>query len=131
MCYQWIWELRTLYFTYKYQPYLFTYIYIHTYVYVYQPVRASLVAQTVKNLPTMQETQLWSLSQEDSLEKRMATHSSIHAWRIPWTEKPGGYSPWGHRVGHDWATSTLSAYYWCFTSDYQHIHIYINDIIYY
>ena len=45
---------------------------------------ASLVTQTVKNLPAMQKTQV----QEDSLEKRMATHSNILAWRIPWTEKP-------------------------------------------
>ena len=55
-----------------------------------QPFRASLVAQTVKNLPTMQENLLQPLDQEDSLEKRMATHSSVLAWRIPWTEKPGG-----------------------------------------
>ena len=46
-------------------------------------VWASLVAQTVKNLPTMQETQVWSLGQENPLEKGMATHSSIRAWRIP------------------------------------------------
>ena len=49
-----------------------------------------LVAQMVKNLPAMQETWVRSLSQEDLLEKRMATHSSILAWRIPWTEQPGG-----------------------------------------
>ena len=61
----------------------------------------SLVAQTVKHLPTMWETQVLSLGQEDPLEKEMTTHSSILVWRIPWTEEPGGYSPWGHRVGHD------------------------------
>ena len=44
----------------------------------------------------MQEMGFWSLGQEDPLEKEMATHSSILAWRIPWTEEPGGYSPWGH-----------------------------------
>ena len=44
----------------------------------------------VKNLPAIQETQVQSLGQEDTLEKGMATHSSILAWRIPWTEKPGG-----------------------------------------
>ena len=54
------------------------------------PFWASLVAQMVKNLPAMQET----LGQEDPLEKEMATHSSILAWRIPRTEEPGGYSPW-------------------------------------
>ena len=48
------------------------------------------VAQMVKNLPAMQETQVGSLDQEDPLEKEMATHSSILAWRIPWTEEPGG-----------------------------------------
>ena len=49
----------------------------------------------VKNLPAMQETQVGSLSGEDPLEKGMATHSSILAWRNPWTEEPAGYSPWG------------------------------------
>ena len=58
---------------------------------------ASLVAQIVKNLPAMQETQVQSLGWEDPLEKGMATHCSILAWRIPWTEEPGGYSPWGHK----------------------------------
>ena len=48
------------------------------------------VAQMVKNLPTMQDTRVWSLGQEDPLEKGMATHSSILAWRIPWTEEPSG-----------------------------------------
>ena len=49
-----------------------------------------LVAQTVKNLPALQETRVQSLGQEDPLEKRMATHSSVLAWEIPWTEEPGG-----------------------------------------
>ena len=51
---------------------------------------ASLVAQSVKKLPAVQETWVQSLGQEDSLEKEMATHSSILAWRTPWTEEPGG-----------------------------------------
>ena len=51
---------------------------------------ASLVAQTVRNPPAVQETWVWSLGQKDPLEKGMATHSSILAWRIPWTEEPGG-----------------------------------------
>ena len=51
---------------------------------------ASLVAQTVKNLPTMQETWVQTLSWEDPLEKAMATHSCVLAWRIPWTVEPGG-----------------------------------------
>ena len=63
---------------------------------------ASLVAQTVKNLPGMQETQVGSLGWEDPLEKEMATHSSILAWRIPGTGEPGGLLSIGsHRVGHD------------------------------
>ena len=52
----------------------------------------------VKNLPAMQETWVQSLGQEGPLEKRMATHSSILAWRIPWTEEPVGCSPWGLKV---------------------------------
>ena len=51
---------------------------------------ASLVAQRIKRLPAMQETRVQSLGWEDPLEKEMATHSSIPAWRIPWTEEPGG-----------------------------------------
>ena len=63
---------------------------------------ASLVAQIVKNLPAMQETRVQSLDQEDLLEKRMVTHSSILAWRIPWTEEPGGLQSTGlQRVGYD------------------------------
>ena len=58
---------------------------------------ASLVAQMVKNLPTMQEIQVQSLGQEDSLEKGMATQSSILARRIPWTEEPRRLSPWGFK----------------------------------
>ena len=53
-------------------------------------VTISLVAQIETNLPAMQETQIQSLSWEDPLEKGMATHSSILAWKIPWTEEPGG-----------------------------------------
>ena len=60
-----------------------------------EEVRASLVAQSVKNPPAVQETQVWSLSREDPLEKEMATHSSIFAWRTPWTEEPGGLRPMG------------------------------------
>ena len=60
------------------------------------------MAQRVKNLPTVQETQIRSLDQEDPLEREMATHSSILAWRIPWTEEPGGLQSLGsQRVGHD------------------------------
>ena len=63
---------------------------------------ASLVAQMVKRLPTMQETRVPSLGQEDPLEKEMATHSSTLAWKIPWTEEPCGLQFTGsQRVRHD------------------------------
>ena len=62
------------------------------------------VAQMIKNLPAMQETQVQSLSWEDLLEKGMATHYRILAWKIPWTEEPEGYCPGDHRVRHDRAT---------------------------
>ena len=60
-----------------------------------------LEAQTVKNLPSMWETQVQSLGQEDPLEEGMATHSSILAWRIPWTEEPGG-------VAKSWTQSKVT-----------------------
>ena len=66
---------------------------------------ASLVALLVKNPPAMQDTLVWFLGQEDPLEKGMASHSSILAWRTPWTEDPGGLQSMGsQRVRHDWAT---------------------------
>ena len=62
----------------------------------------SLVAQTVKRLPIMRETQVQSLGWEDLLEKEMATHSSTLAWKIPWTEDPGRLQSMGsRRVGHN------------------------------
>ena len=65
----------------------------------------SLVAQSVKYLPAMQETWIQSLGQEDPQEKGMATHSSILAWRIPWTEELGGLQPIGlQRIRHNWTT---------------------------
>ncbi len=65
----------------------------------------SLVAQIVKNLPATQETQIRSLGQKDPLEKEMATHSSILAWEIPWTEEPGGLQSMGsQRAGCNVAT---------------------------
>ena len=56
-----------------------------------------LVTQTVKNLPAMQETRVRSLGWEDPVKEDLATHSSILAWRIPWTEELANYSPWGHK----------------------------------
>ena len=65
-------------------------------------IPGSLVTQMVKNPPAMQETWVQSLGREDPLEKGMATHSSILAWRIPWTEGPSGLESRGsQRVGHD------------------------------
>ena len=71
-------------------------------------VGASLVAQKVKNLHAMQETQVQSLSREDSLEKRMATHSSTLAWRIPWAEEPGGLHVHGVEKSQTWLSNSLS-----------------------
>ena len=59
--------------------------------------KSSLVAQMVKNLPTMQETSVQPLGQEDPLEKGMATHSSVLDQRIPWTEEPGGLQSMGRK----------------------------------
>ena len=72
---------------------------------------ASLVAQRVNNLPAMQETGVQSLGQEDALKKGIASHSSILAWRILWTENPDGLHSMGlQRVRHDWATNTHSLF---------------------
>ena len=69
-------------------------------------VSTSLLTRTVKHLPAIRETWVWSLGWEDPLEKEMAPHSSTLAWRIPWTEEPGGLqSTESQRVGHNWGTS--------------------------
>ena len=71
--------------------------------------RVSLVAQRVKNLPEVEETQVQFLDWENPLEKRMPSHCSILDWRIPWTEEPGWlHSIESQRVGHDWTTSTFT-----------------------
>ena len=73
----------------------------------------------------MQEMQVWSLGQEDSLEKEMATHSSILAWRIPWTEEPGGLQSMGsQRVRHDWTTNTHTH-----THRHTHRHTHTHPVI--
>ena len=70
--------------------------------YICSVLRAFLVAQLVKNMTAIQETPVQFLGREDPLEKGMATHSSILAWSIPWTEEPGGLQSMGlQRVGHD------------------------------
>ena len=67
------------------------------------------MVQTVKNLPAMQETQVCSLGQENPLEKEMAAHFSVLAWRIPWTEEPGRPQSMGsQRVGHNYVTNTYT-----------------------
>ena len=75
----------------------------------------------VKNPPVMQETWVRSLGGEDPLEEGMAPHSSILAWRIPWTGEPGGQQVMGsQRVGHDWALSTCTpSYPWTLCSQIQ------------
>ena len=74
---------------------------------------ASLVAQMVKNLHAMQETQVQSMGWEDPLEKGMATHSSILAWRIPWAEEPGELQSMGSQRGrHDWVTKLSTGSLW-------------------
>ena len=79
-------------------------------------IGASLAAQMVKHLPTMRETQVRSVGQEDPVEKEMATHSSTHAWKIPWTEEPVRLQSMGlQRVRHDWAISLQ------FTSHYTEL----------
>ena len=73
----------------------------------------SLVAQTVKNLPAMQQTQVWSLGMEEPLQKGMATHSNILAWRFSRTEVPNWLQSMGsQRVRHDWATNTQVQSLW-------------------
>ena len=82
------------------------------------PSCSSLVAQMVKSLPEVWETQVQSLGQEDPLEKEVETHSSILAWKIPWTEEPGTLQYMGsQRVGHDWTTSLsfLCLLFWLWT----------------
>ena len=72
---------------------------------------SSLVARMVKNLPAMRDTRFRPLGQEDPLEKEVATHSSILAWIISWTEEPGGLQlVRSQRVGHDWASNTHSSF---------------------
>ena len=83
-------------------------------------VRASLLAQMVMNMPTMWETQVQSLVQEDPLEKGVATNSSILTWRIPWMERPGGLQSMGSQiVRHDWVTSTHTTLHQA-TTDCRH-----------
>ena len=99
-----------------------------SFVHPYFPIWASLVAQTIKDLPAMKETWVEVLGGENPLEKGMATHSSIFAWRIPWTKEPGGLQSMGsQRVRHEWATNTSPSgpdhITWNGSSDYENIHM--------
>ena len=87
-------------------------------IHIYIHICLSLVAQTIKLLPAMRATWVQCLGWEDLLEKEIATHSYILAWKIPWTVKPGRLqSIWSQRVGHDWVTS-LSFFH------FTHLYIY-------
>ena len=84
--------------------------------------KASLVAQMVKNLPAMQETQVQSLGWEDPLEKEMAIHSSTLAWKIPWTEEPGRLQSMGsERVRHNEHLSTCKAWLGHMQNNFHHL----------
>ena len=81
---------------------------------------ASLVAHTVRNLPAAQETWVQSLGQWDPLEKGVATHSRILAWRVAWTEEPRRLPSMGsQRVGHDWETNTTMHICMCITNAFH------------
>ena len=90
----------------------------------------SLVAQTVKHPPTMWETWVQSLGWDDLLEKEMATHSSILAWKIPWMEEPGRLQSMGlQRGGHNWATSQMSVLQYVHIHTHSHMYNIIPPII--
>ena len=83
------------------------------------------MAQMAKNMPAMQEAQVQSLGQEDPLEKEVATHSIILAWRIPWTEEPGGLQSMGsQKVGKECGTS---AFYICIEALFHSWKLYLHN----
>ena len=95
-------------------------------------LRVSLVAQTVKNLPAMQETWVQSLGQKDHLEKEMATDSSILAWKIPWTEEPGGLQSVGsQRVGQDYQLTLIRTTIFIFEGDNGIVVIFFKEILFF
>ena len=87
---------------------------LYNYSSISKPKKFDVIAQPEKNLPSMQETwvQVQSLGWEDPLEEEMATHSSILAWRIPWTEEPVGYRSWGCKESDATESLTLSLCNW-------------------
>ena len=87
-------------------------LYTLSQIYIHGSLSCFVVAQMLKNLLAMQEIWVRSLGQDDPLEKEMATHSSILAWRSLWAEEPGGLqSIWSQRAGHNWVTNTWTARY--------------------
>ena len=93
-------------------------------IFLLNPHIINLEAQAVKNLPAVQKTWVRSPDREDPLENGVATHSSVLAWEIPWTEKPGGLQAMGSpRIGHGWATNnltlTLSTLVWNIESEFR------------
>ena len=103
-----LWQLilfmnKTIYIYILFINICFILIYLNLHIYLI----CNKIIMIVKNLPAMQETQVWTLGQEDLLEKEMTTHSSILAWRIPWTEKPGRLQSLGsQRARHCWTANT-------------------------
>ena len=98
---------RTLFIFSGTIPHWWTYHWLHWITLGLLHIRVSLVVEIVKALPAVQETPVWSLGWEDALEKGMTTHSSLLAWRIPWTEEPGGLQSMElPMVGCDWVTGT-------------------------
>ena len=92
---------------------------------------AFLLAQTEKNLPAMRQTWIWSLVWEDPLEKGKGTHSSILAWRIPWTEEPGGLQSMGsQRILSNWVTSLSLSFHKSYCENLQNTWDYYNNILY-
>ena len=102
---------------------------MHTCVCTY--ICAFLMAQMIKNQASMLETQVQSLDQEDPLEKGLATHSSILAWRIPWTEGPDGLQFLGsQRVRHDWVTSNFTFFHaYIHTHTYRYTYFCLSNIV--
>ena len=97
-------EERTIFISLEYLFIYFAFILLTIYLFIYfwlcwvfVTTWAFLVAQILKHLPAKQETRVWSLGWEDPVEKEMAIHSSILAWKNPWTEEPGGLQSMGHR----------------------------------
>ena len=89
----------------SWEPYKIQHIYFHEFALVSSYL---FLGASVKNLSSMQETQVWSLGQEGPLEEGMATHCNILAWRFPWIEEPGRLQSIGlHRVGQDWSDSSI------------------------